>query len=120
MDLNVCSASAFMNQVKSKMEMAYPPLITNKANFLVPALTAVLVRHKVALGDKIPEMNITTEHLISLWLFQWKCIPSSPKVEYLECPFIFLWLQQLGLIQSYLITNWKLMMNSRVKLIQAF
>ena len=58
----------------------------------MPALTAVLVRHKVALGDKIPGMDMTTEQLISLGLFRWKCIPSSPKVGYLECPFIFLWL----------------------------
>lgn len=89
-DITTCSASAFMNLVKSKMEAAYPPL-RSASNSLVPALIGVLTRCRLALDQKIPEMDRTVEQLISLGLFRWKPIDSSVK-GYLECPFIFLWL----------------------------
>jgi hypothetical protein len=90
MDIATHSASAFMNQVRQRMEAAYPPL-KYEANTLVPALIAVLTRLELSLKDIIPGMTMTVENLISLGLFRWECIPSA-SVGHLECPFIFLWL----------------------------
>ena len=89
-DIKTCSASGFMNRVRSKMEDSYPPL-ASESKYLVPALIAVLTRCQLILKEKIPGMDMTVEQLISLGLFRWKRIDSSVK-GYLECPFIFLWL----------------------------
>ena len=89
-DIKTCSASGFMNRVKSKMEDAYL-LLRSASNSLVPVLIAVLTRCQLALNEKIPGMKMTVEELISLGLFHWKCIDSSVN-RYFECPFIFFWL----------------------------